>query len=292
MRIADCGLRIAFLLGLGALLCATSPQRVSAQERTIPMAPDGYLRVFNREGSIRITGWDVDSVHWRAHLSPGQEFFGGGSGRMAKLGATGADGPATFELQVPRGAKLVIDAGESTVDVEGMTGPVEIRGAGGAIQVSGAPVRLTIETVDGAVTLTGGPFRSTEVRTDGGVIRVAGAREEITLSSITGAITAEVEGITRGRLASVTGVVRFRGSLDPTGTLAVESHGGDVTLGLGPEGAEIVVTVFGGAIENGLTRAQPRSVRVKGRLLETNFAGGGGTVTVTAFKGTVRLEPR
>lgn len=294
MRIADCGLRIAFLLGLGALLCATSPQRVSAQERTIPMAPDGYLRVFNREGSIRITGWDVDSIHWRAHLSPGQEFFGGGSGRMAKLGATGADGPATFELQVPRGAKLVIDAGESTVDVEGMTGPVEIRGAGGAVHLSGAPVRLTIETVDGAVTLAGGPFRSTEVRTAGGMIRVRGARGEIVLSSVTGAIFAEVDSVTRGGITTVAGVIRFGGGLDPTGTLTVESHGGDIQLRLDPwPGLEIVATAFGGTIENSLTTATPRPVRDgRSQLLETTAGGGGGTVTVTSFKGRVRIEPR
>src|SRR5690349_11585166 len=91
------------LLPILIALAAWPPDRLAAQERTIPMAADGYFRVFNRSGSIRITGWDVDSVHWVAHLAPGQEFFGGGSGRMAKVGATGAEGEATFEIQVPRG---------------------------------------------------------------------------------------------------------------------------------------------------------------------------------------------
>jgi hypothetical protein len=294
MRNADCGLRTAILCAVASLICAAAPLRLSAQERTIPLALDGYVRVFNAAGSIRVIGWDLDSVRWGGTLAPGQELFGGGSRRMVKLGPSGPDGPAQLVVRLPRGAKLVIDGGESTVEVEGMSGPVEIRGGGGAVQVSGAPVRLTIETVDGAVTLAGGPFRSTEVRTAGGIIRVAGAREEIVLSTVTGAVTAEVAGVTRGRISSVRGVIRFSGSVDPTGTLAIESHGGDIDLSLDPRpGLELVVTAFGGSITNALTTSTPRPVRDgRSHLLETIVGDGGGTVTVTSFKGTVRVQPK
>lgn len=294
MRVAYCVLRTAILVVGTGLLAASPPPRLAAQERTIPMASDGYFRVFNRSGAIRITGWDVDSVHWVAHLAPGQEFFGGGSGRMAKVGATGAEGPATFEIQVPRGVKLVIDGGDGTVDIVGVTGPIEIQGGAGAVQVNGAPVRLTVGTVDGTVTLAGGPYRSTEVRTGGGMIRATGVRGEVVLSSVTGAIFAEADSVTRGGITTVAGVIRFAGSVDPTGTLTVESHGGDIQLQLDPRpGIEVVATAFGGTIENTLSAARPRVVRDRrGEQLETTIGSGGGTVTVTSFKGRVRLQPR
>lgn len=294
MRDPDRGRRTFLLYAAAALLCAGAPTRLSAQERTIPMASDGYLRVFNRAGAIRVTGWDVDSVHWVARLAPGQELFGGGTGRMAKVGATGADGPATFDIQVPHGIKLVIEGGDGLVEISGVTGPVEVQGGAGAIQVTGAPVRLTIGTVDGTVTLSGGPYRSTEVRTGGGTIRVAGARGEVVLSSVTGAIFAEADSVTRGGITTVAGVVRFGGSVDPTGTLTVESHGGDIQLLLGPRpGIEVVATAFGGTIENTLSSARPRTVRDgRGQQLETTVGTGGGTVTVTSFKGRVRLAPK
>ncbi len=293
MRTAYCVLRAA-TLAFSVGLCASAPLRLCAQERTLPLARDGYFRIYNRSGSIHVTGWDVDSVRWRVHVAPGQELFGGGNAQMAKVGVSGADGPTTFEVQVPRGVKLVLDGGEGSVDVEGVTGPIEIHGGAGAVHVTGAPVRLTIETVDGAVTLTGGPFRSTEVRTSGGMIRVDGARTGIVLSSVTGAIFAEVDSVTRGGISSVSGVIRLGAGLDPTGTLTVESHGGDIQLRLDPRpGLEIVATAFGGTIENSLTQALPRPVRDgRSQLLETTVGNGGGTVTVTSFKGRIRLQPR
>ncbi|HTK56019.1 MAG TPA: hypothetical protein VL295_04300 [Gemmatimonadales bacterium] len=286
--------RGAWGIALAAITCAAAPLRLSAQERAIPLDPAGYLRVINRVGSVRVIGWDVDSVRWGAPLAPGAELFGGGSARMVKVGVEGPDAPTALVVRAPRRAKLVIDAGESTVEVEGMTGPVEIQGGSGAVNFTGAPVRLTIETVDGAVTLAGGPYRSTQVRTAGGMIRVAGARGELVLSSVTGAVIAEADSITRGSVTTVAGVIRLAGSVDPTGTLTVESHGGDIQLRLDPrQGYEVVATAFGGSIENGLTSTAPRPVRDgRGHQLETTVGGGGGTVTVTSFKGRVRIERR
>jgi hypothetical protein len=286
--------RASSILGVVTLLTAPAAQRLSAQERILPLARDGYFRVYNRSGSIHVTGWDVDSVRWRVRLSPGQELFGGGNAQMAKVGVSGADGPTTFEVQVPRGVKLVIDAGEGSVDIEGVAGAIEIQGGAGAVRVTGAPARLTIETVDGAVTLAGGVFRSTEVRTAGGMIQVEGARGEIVLSSVTGAVIAEVDSVTRGAVSTVSGVIRLGAGMDHTGTLTVESHGGDIQLRLDPRpGVELMATAFGGPIENTLTHTLPHPVRDgRSQLLETNIGSGGGTVTVTSFKGRIRLQAR
>jgi len=274
-----------------ALLAHLPTGPLAAQERAVPLDPDGFVRVFNASGSIRVIGWGVDSVRWGGELARGQELYGGGNRRMVKLGPNGPDGPARLEVRVPHGAKVVIDAGESTVDVDGLTGAVEIRGGGGAVHVNGAPVRLTIETVDGDVDIAGGPHRSLDVRTAGGAIHVAGARGEISVSSVSGEVTLQADSITRGRVISVEGTVRLMGRVDRTGTLNVESHGGDIDLTLvTTPGFEVVATAIGGSITNSLSRVAPRPVRQgRGFLLETAVGDGSGTVTVTAFKGAIRL---
>jgi hypothetical protein len=282
---------------LGVAFLAVSPSRrleaQAPQVRGAAVDRDGYVRIFSTAGSIKVTGWDRDSLEIRGRMAPGQQLFGGGSRRAIKFGADGPEGPSHLEVVMPRGVKLVVDAGESVVEVSGMTGAVEVRTGGGNIEIRDAPVRITIETVDGDVTLSGGPFLSTEVRTAGGDIRVTGARAECTLTSVSGGIIAEVAGVTRGRVSSVSGPLRYTGSVDPTGTLAVESHGGEVVVALDiGVGAQIVATNFGGEIVNTLTNDRPRAVRGSGRLLETQLARFGGTVTITAFRGRVTLQQK
>lgn len=286
--------RGSWVAGAFALLALLPTGPLAAQERTIPLRADGDLRIFNPAGSIRVVGWDKDSVRWVGELAAGQELFGGGSGRSAKLGVGGAEGSARLTVQVPRGARILVDARESSVEVEGVTGPIEISGGDGAVRVTGAPVRLTIQTVDGSVDLIGGPFRSTEVRSAGGAIHAAGLQGELDLSAVTGVIVADAVGVTRGRIGNVSGVVRLTADLDHTGTLTIESHGGDVTLGLDPaRGFELVATAFGGRIENEVTRSVARPVP-KGRGVQLQTIGGdvGGTVTVTSFKGNIRIVRR
>jgi hypothetical protein len=282
------------LLAILIALAAGPIGRLAAQERAIPFDPDGFVRVFNSSGSVRVIGWGVDSVRWGGELARGQELYGGGNRRMAKLGPNGPEGPARIEVRVPYGTKVVIDAGDATVDVDGVTGPVEIRGGAGAVRVNGAPVRLTIETVDGDVDVGGGPHRSLDIRTAGGTVRVTGAREAVNCNTVSGNILLTADSVTRGQVVSVSGTIRFTGSVDRTGTLTAESHGGDVELTLSTRpGFEVVATAIGGSITNSLNRTAPRMVR-DGRsyLLEALVGEGGGTVTVTSFKGTIRLTPR
>jgi len=277
-----------------ALLAHLPTGPLAAQDRTIPLEADGYVRVINRSGTLQVLAWDKDSVRIVGELAPGQRLFGGGSARMVKVGVDGPEAPASVTVQVPRRAKVVIDGGDAAIEVDGVTGPIEISGGAGRILMAATPVRVTIQTVDGAVTLVGGPYRSTEVRTAGGVVHASGLEEEFLLSSVSGVIQATVSGVTRGRIESVTGVVRFAGDIDPTGTLTVESHGGDIGLILDPrKGFELVATAFGGTIENTLTSSIARPVpNGHGIQLATTVGGGGGTVTVTSFKGRIRLTPR
>lgn len=292
---ASCFVRRASVaFGALGLLAVLPSCRLEAQEKAIPFDRDGFVRIFNTAGSVRVIGWGVDSVRWGGELARGQELYGGGNRRMAKLGPNGPEGPARIEVRVPHGAKVVIDAGDATVDVDGITGPVEIRGGAGAVRVNGAPVRLTVESVDGDVDIGGGPHRSLDIRTAGGVVRITGARQEVNVSTVSGDILVTADSITRGRIISVNGIIRLTGSVDRTGTLTAESHGGDVELTLTTRpGFEVVATAIGGSITNALTRVAPRAVR-DGRsvLLETVVGDGGGTVTVTSFKGTIRLTPR
>jgi hypothetical protein len=64
---------------VGALLLSASlPLFLRAQERAVPLDRDGFVRVFNAAGSIRVIGWGVDSVRWSSR-----------GGRSSTAGGTG-----------------------------------------------------------------------------------------------------------------------------------------------------------------------------------------------------------
>ena len=124
-------------IGLLALAGLVVPAGVAGQvavDRRIAIAPDASIRVFNLVGSIRVTGWERDSLVVTGQLpaNAGKFFYFGGSNRAAKLG-----------VDVPDGFVLPVGSDSDVSVVEAALGrlgdvPVAVRSSG----VVGATKRI------------------------------------------------------------------------------------------------------------------------------------------------------
>lgn len=239
--------------------------------------PDVTMRIYVPSGRVMIRTWLRDSVDVRGALGRNAKFFGGGSHTHVKLGVE-ARSPsdstlphATFEVMVPRNARVWVKVIDGEVDVRGTDAELEAYAMRGRITVRETRGTTLIESIDAPVT----------VHNVSGDLRVRGSKGAVSCDTVQG--TASV--------ATVSGSVTLRNF---TADARVETIGGDVSL-FGRVGrATLDVQTHGGAIALALdpkavpmldlsTRAGP----VDGAKLTGSKSHG--QVTARSFKGRIAV---
>lgn len=279
-----------------ALLLAPAP--LLSQEKVVrgwSLDADASIRIHLAAGRLRITGWERDSLAVTGSISPGGgRFYGGGSGKGAKMGVDTQDwsgsGPAsTLEVSVPRGSRLWVKTASAAVEVTGVVGEVDLTSVTGNLTVTGNPRVVTAETVDGIITADGAKA-VLRLRAGGGNIAVRGGGGDITASTVGGAIDCTAERVERARLETVTGPILFTGNVAPGATLDAETHSADITLRLqGTVDAELMLASVGGVIYNRLTPKASGPLK-SGKPVSFLLGNGGAVISARSFKGAVTVS--
>jgi len=284
-----------------ALLARQATAQARIDERW-PLDPGGSVRIVNPFGSIRVLGWDADSVTVSARVGArAGRFVAAGDGHVRKLGVDGGNGePAELAVHVPRGATVWVKSATASIEVEGVDGTLDLSSQGGSIRVVGTPQDVTAETMDGAVELAGGTARA-RVKTVSGDILLRGASQDLGASTLSGRIVVRAAGwqrggtgVQRGKFESVTGDVRFEGELGRGGVVEVESQSGTIEVRVPASTvADFDLLTIAGAITNHMSAAQPKP-RATGAGQELRFSSGavgsGAQITARSFKGGILLE--
>lgn len=289
----------AFYLMLVATLLAATP--LAAQRKIneqFAALPDGHVRVQLLAGSVRVTGWDRDSIMVR-----GAVFETGGEKFQLHRDKAGVKisvwdpvaekvPPSQLELFVPARSHIAIKTATATVVVSGVVGGVDVGTSTGAIEVSGSPRELIAESLSGGVTADV-RSRVARVRTATGFVTMRGAVADASVVTVSGHVLVETGNIERGRFESVDGDLRFRGAIGRLASLDLINHAGAIELVLPPAaGAEVSVSTFEGTIDNALGVTPSRVLVRKGKGTEQTYtlAGGGAYITIRTFKGAVILR--
>lgn len=285
------------LLAAGLLLLSRTAGAQQHIARVIPIDPESSIRIWNLTGSVRVLGWDRDSLAVEGTIggAPGAFFFGA-SGRSAKLGVQSPDDPTQAEpsqlvVRVPRRARVWVKSATADIEVGGLAGGADLNATSGDIRVSGTLQNLNAETMDGSVTLdvTANWLRA---RTATGNIVLRGGSEDAGLTTVGGRIQVISTGLRRGRFESVTGPIEVGGTLTRDASLSLESHSGGVALTVAPElGAEYSLSTYDGSITTDLVDRQPEVQPGSGtHTLDFLMHGGGAVVAIRTFKGAIQVR--
>ena len=282
-------------LALGASVPAAAQQPTTSGYR---VARDAAIRIQNLVGSITVTGWARDSIDVAVEIAPGGgRFYGGGGGRLAKLGLEGQNpagkAGARLTVRVPREARVWIKSSTAPVDLADLTGEVEVTTVLGSVRLLGAARVATIETIDGDVRVEG-PTTVVRVRTGGGRVEVVGARGDLAVTTVQGGITIRSDQLLSARAESVSGPVVIRTGVAEGGRLEVQTHDGDVHLTLpAPVDARFDLSSIAGRIVTRLFEG-PERVYPDGAAQfsvgRSTGASRASLVSVRTFKGTVRID--
>jgi DUF4097 and DUF4098 domain-containing protein YvlB len=277
---------------------STSAQEKPRQhiERRRAVASDVALKIWIPAGSVRIVGWDHDSLVVEGTVPPGENFFFGGSNTGIKMGIEDpppnrVSAPAALVIHAPRRSRLSVKTASGDIvgqDVSGWFNTV-----GGRIQLTGGSREVQAETLDGAVDLdvTASWVRA---RTGSGRLTVAGTVNDLTASTVSGNLSVTSGGLERARLESISGPIAFSGAPARAGVIEFDNHSGAIEIRLAADvRADLELTTVAGSITNRFNTRKPIAGR-QGRGQDLAFATdvNGARITARTFKGHILLARR
>ena len=285
----------AATLALSPLLVAGTARAQVPVSRGARVNADVGMKISVPAGSIRLIGWDRDSLHVEGTIGKGDAFYFGGAGSGAKFGVEEPVGRAAYPAQltayVPRGARVSVRTISASIDANDVSGWFNT--VGGDLRLSGRAAEVQAEAIDGSITLAvTAPY--VRARTGSGTLSAGGQVEDLIASTVSGPLTATATGLGRARLESVTGAIVLDASIERAASIAVDNHSGSVELRLPSDvAADFDLTSVAGTISNRFDK-RPATTGRQGRGQELTFYTDpkGARVVVHTFKGPILLTIR
>jgi hypothetical protein len=242
-------------------------------------------------GSLRLIGWDRDSLEIHGHMEP-HSFAYGATGRGGKFivesDNAGRAQPKQVVVYFPRHGTVRVETASADISVTDLAGT--FISATGSIRVAGQSTSVDASAMSGNLDLeVSTPWL--RARTGQGRLLLRGAPQHVDASTIGGALDIAAPTILRGRFSSVTGDIRYASTPAPTSLFEFSNHSGTIDLLL-PDtvSARFDLSSITGPIENGFLQARP--VSAGPHNLRISLGRGESQITVRSFKGTIRLRPR
>ena len=282
---------------IALLLCVATAGTARAQLpvlRARSLEATAAVKIYNPAGSIRLVGWDHDSIVVRGRIARGEHFAFGGAAAGVTLwiedpNTTGDSRPSDLVIYLPRASHISTKSASASItgtDVSGWFYSVT-----GSIRLAGAATSLEVETMDGNIDLdVAVPW--IRARTGNGSLTLRRAAADADLATIAGALSVNSASVRRGRFSSVTGDIRLVGAPSADALLELSNHDGAVDLLLPRDANGLFdLSTVSGTIENAFGGTRPAAgVALRNRALRVQLGDGGAHVTVRTFRGVIRLR--
>jgi len=276
-------------------------ERTATQiDTTVRLDRGGSVDLSIISGRIRVTGWDRSDVKISATIEDGFLRFSANSSRVTlgvdDEGRRGRHnnhiGDARYEVSVPRGARLILEAVSGDVSAKGSQGEIEASSVSGDVDVSDGVRAVSVESVSGSAhaAQVNGSLRAETVSGDLRVENVTGDVEASTVSGEIRLIGIQSKDV---RTESVSGSLTYTGTIEPTGRYGFESHSGTINLNIPRNaGAQFSVETFSGGVNADFPITIPPNTRGRNREGHMEFTIGDGRAKVTAqtFSGEIVIN--
>lgn len=272
-------------------------------DTTVRLDRGGAVDLSLISGKIRVTGWDRAEVKISASIESGYLRFNANSSRVS-LSVEDSDnggrrghrhndvGEARYDVSVPRGSRLILEAVSGDVISKGSQGEIEATSVSGDVDVTDGVRSVSAESVSGDVhaAQVNGNLRTETVSGDLRAENVTGDVEASTVSGSVRLVGIQSKDV---RTESVSGDIVYSGSIEPSGRYSFESHSGTLRLNI-PKGAgaQFSVETFSGDLSTDFPVTIPPNPNGRRREGHMDFTVGDGRAKVTAqtFSGSIIIN--
>jgi DUF4097 and DUF4098 domain-containing protein YvlB len=271
-------------------------------DTTVRLDGGGAVDLSLISGRIRVTGWDRSDVKISASIESGLLRLSANSSRVSLSVDDAGDegrrrgrrhnnvGDARYEVSVPRGSRLILEAVSGDITAKGSQGEIEATSVSGDVDVTDGMHSVSAEAVSGSVHAAqiNGNLRTETVSGDLSAENVSGNVEASTVSGnirLAGIQSKDV------RTESVSGDITYSGTVEPSGRYSFESHSGTLRLNI-PRGAgaQFSVETFSGDLSTDFpVTLRPGLKRTEGRV-EFTVGDGRARVTAQTFSGSIVIN--
>ena len=269
-------------------------------DTTVRLDRGGSVDLSLISGKIRVVGWDQPNVKISASIESGFLRFSANSSRVT-LGVDDESGrgykhrghnigEARYDVSVPRGSRLILEAVSGDITARGSQGEIEASSVSGDVDVVDGARTVSAESVSGSVHAAqiNGNLRAEAVSGDLRVESVSGNLEASTVSGEIRLIGVQSKDV---RTESVSGTITYTGSIEATGRYGFESHSGDINLNIPPNaGAQFSVETFSGGVSADFPITLPPGTKRREGHMEFTIGDGRARVTAQTFSGEIVIN--
>jgi DUF4097 and DUF4098 domain-containing protein YvlB len=270
-------------------------------DTTVRLDRGGAVDLSLISGKIRVIGWDRPDVKISASIESGWLRFDANSSRVSLRVEDSDDngrrshrhnnvGEAQFDVSVPRGARLILEAVSGDIIAKGSQGEIEATSVSGDVDVSDGVRAVSAEAVSGSVhaSQVNGNLRTETVSGD---LRADNVSGNVEASSVSGVI--QLVGIRSKdvRTETVSGDITYTGSIEPAGRYSFEAHSGTIKLNIPRgSGAQFSVETFSGDVSADVPITIPPGRGRKEGRMEFTIGDGRARVTANTFSGEIVIN--
>lgn len=270
-------------------------QSTAPLDTTVRLNLGGTVDLSLVAGKITVRGWELADVKVAASAQNGALRFDATPNRVILRIERQPDSPrardeATYDVSVPRGTRLRLQAGNATIMVTGSQGEISATSIGGQIMVSDARREVELESISGRITASqiSGDLRAQNVSGSIGAENVSGRVEAWTVNGgirITGGRSNDIHAETVG------GDIFYSGPAGTGGSYDFETHSGAIRVVIPPiPGARVRVETARGTVQTDYPTVTDSTVRGrKSRRVEFVIGAGRANVTARTFSGRVSI---
>lgn len=276
-------------VALAFLVVAAPQQEVYQTDTTFVVEAGTRLRVKNIGGDIKVQAWDRNQIRVRASHSSRMRVVVQRNGSVLSLETSAnrlGSGVVDYSITAPAWMALELGGMYATVTVEGTQAPIKAETLDGDITVRGGAETVDLSTTQGRIRLEGaqGRIKLHGVTED---IAVADSRGDIVIDNISGSIRLDRMRSTSVDAQTVSGEVRYDGTVAERGRYTLLSHSGNVVMTI-PEATSATVSAASamGSIRASFDLPGDHS----GRRRQTfRLGAGGAAIELETFSGQIRL---
>lgn len=288
---------------VASALCLALPLGAGAQGRTqidttVRIDRQGTVDLSLISGTIRVMGWDRPDVRISAVATGDARLqFDANSNRITltidheSRRGNHNRGNARFDVSVPRGTRLSLEAVSGDLTATGSQGEIDASSVSGDVEVTGGVREVDVKSVSGSVRASqvNGNLRAESVSGSVRAETVSGSVDASTVSGMIRLVGIQSRDV---RTETVSGDILYTGSIESGGKYGFESHSGTIRLNIPrSSGAHVSVETFSGDVSTDFTAIRQPGDRGRERgSFEFTIGDGRARISASSFSGRILIN--